>query len=190
MTSYILMLCAPLIGILYSIGEHFKLWDRISGRDKAIEGINRLRSGAGYPVCFIYNDSQDSEIFDALYKRIIKNTTKDNIKGAIRSGHKASLIATIGQPIPITGLPEIWPQEERFFYSENHPVLIAFDVVRNPSKELGNRTNGKGDKACTIKELDDWIRKEESNRKFYIGTLMVGILSISLIVLRSLIQST
>jgi hypothetical protein len=141
MIIYLIIFSVPLIGIIYSIGENFKIWDKISGRDKAIKGINRLRSGAGYPVCFIYNDKQDLEIFDALYRRIFKIITI-NIKIKIKSGEKVSLIAVMGQPTSITGLPQDWLQEDKFFYSENHPVLIAFGTTRDSSGGSDDRTNG------------------------------------------------
>jgi hypothetical protein len=156
-----------------------RFWDKLTGRDKATEGLNRLRSAAGYPKSFIYDDEQDQLIFTALFKRIKKRTTEPNIK----AGHRPSLISTAGQPIPVQGVPPEWSQEERFFYSENHPILVCFGVCRKPSNGV-QAHNGKANKACTLKDLDDWLKEEENNRKFLVGTLMVGILSVTLIIIR------
>ena len=179
MTENALLLIAPLVGILYSVGEHFQIWDKLTGRDKAIEGLRRLRSAAGYPISCIYDDAKDKGIFGALCKRIKRSSPEPNIK----AGHRPSLIATAAQPIPIQGVPPQWSQEEKFFYSENHPVLVCFGVYRKPSNAVEGHT-GKASKACTLKDLDDWLKHELDNRKFFVGTLMVGILSVSLVIVR------
>jgi hypothetical protein len=143
-----LLLLPPLVGILYAVLEHFGVWDRLSGRDKAVEGLRRLRSCAGYPVNWIYNDKEDKRVFEALCKRIKNHTQEAVMRALIDAGGNPMLIATAGHPLPINGVDDKWPQEGKFFYSDNHPVLMGFAVSRSAV-----HNKGKGDKACTLREL-------------------------------------
>jgi len=181
-TEIALLLIAPLVGILYSVGEYFGIWDKLTGRDKAIEGLSRLRSGAGFPKSFIYDDPQDKVIFEALFRRIRRHSLSQDLRAALEK-EKPSMIAPVGAPFHIQGVPQDWPQDRRAFYSENHYVLVGFGAHREGSGGSGKR--GVAYPACSLKDLDDWLKEEESKRKFYVGTLMVAILSTSVILLRA-----
>ena len=180
----LLYLTAPIVGIIYSILEHHGVWDKLTGRNKAMDGLRRLRSGGGYPESFIYNRDSDSKEFNALLKRIRKIAKKNaNTELPTKAGEPV-LISTAGKPIPIEGLPPDWPQKSRFFYSDNYPVLLVFGAL----KEDGGMEGGKAFKACTLKDIDDWIKNEKENRKIYVGTLMIGIIAIALIIIRLMIH--
>jgi hypothetical protein len=180
MVHIALFLLAPLIGIIYSVLEHFGVWDRISGRKSALTGLNRLRNGSGYPTSWIYDDAADREIFESLLRRVRKRTENKRLKEVLNTGSKPSLITTGGAPLSIPQVPYFWPQEHRCLYTENHSVLFVFGVSRS---EQG-RQQGKADRACTLKDIDDWLRDEKENRKFWVGTLTVGTLSVVLIAAR------
>lgn len=51
--SLFLFLAAPVVSLIYLLGEFLGWWDYLSGRDKAIEGFNRLSSTNGYPKSWI-----------------------------------------------------------------------------------------------------------------------------------------
>lgn len=114
-----------------------------------------------------------------MFNRIGKHTKEEELKKAIGAGNRPTLIATGGQPLHIRDVPQFWPQGDRVFYSDNHPIVVVFGVSRSQDRELE-----KGYRACTLKDIDDWLREEKENRKFYIGTLMIGVLSLGLIVAR------
>lgn len=179
-----LLLLAPLVGIFYAVLEHFGVCDRMSGRDKALEGLRRLRSCAGYPVNWIFDDQADKPIFDALFRRIKKHSREEAIISALAAGRRPSLIATAGKPIAIKGVPANWPQDAKFFYSENHPILGVFGVARGMQF-----SQGKAEKTCTLRDMEEWLLMEKKNRDFYVGTLMVGTLSAILIVMQTQLVS-
>ena len=116
-------------------------------------------------------------IFVALEKRISRKTEMPRIAKTIEYGHKPKIIATAGDPIEITSIPTEWPQEERFSYLPNQPVLYIFDAP-------GSKTGEKGDKACTLVELETWLKDERDNRRFWIGVLALGLLSMAIVFLR------
>jgi hypothetical protein len=116
MIVIILYITGPLIVLFYKILEHFNIWNRISGRNNALKGLNRLKDTGGYPISWIYNDNLDKREFDALFKRIKKNTNKTIIKGILNDRNIPSLITTAGNAIFIEGLPSNWKQNEKYYY--------------------------------------------------------------------------
>ena len=167
----ILILVAPLLVIVYRVIKHLGIWDKLIGRDKALEGLKRLRSAAGYPVNWIYENEKDRLMFQALLFRVKKNTTEEKIKAVLADGYCPHLIATAGQPVRIEGIPEVWPQEAKFFYPDNQPVLMVFKVSDNQGKD-------KGEKVCTLGELIGWLDKEKDTLDFWIGVIFFGFLSL------------
>ena len=173
----ILFFIPPVAAILYRWLEHIGVIDKVTGRSFAIDGLKRLQSSSGYPTSWIYNKDNDQKIFAALEKRISKKTSMPKIQKVIKEGHKPKLISTAGSPIEISGVPPDWPQEERLCYLPNQPILYVFDAP-------GTKTGGKGDKACTLEELETWLQEEKDNRLFWLGVFALGLVSIAFTVLR------
>jgi len=170
--KFLLYQSPAIVACIYAALEHFGAIDIITKRKQAIQGLKRLQSGAGYPITFIYNDEEDSAVFNALYKRIKKNIRlKKRISDVLSEGHIPSAIVTAGKPLSIEGLPPEWKQDERTFYSQSHPVLFLFGVKRE------GEGKGKADKACTIQDIEDGLREEKDSRKFWLGVLVIAILS-------------
>lgn len=159
-----------------------RYWTELTGRLLAAEGLERLRSGAGYPVSMIFDDAPDREIFVQLEKRISKRTTSKKIKEILGQGTQPSLISVAGQPVLLIGVPDTWDQKDKCVYLSAHPVLYCFGATRTGGK-------GKADKACSIGELEKWLSDEKENRKFVLGAIVLGILSATFIVLRLVITS-
>lgn len=173
----ILFMLPPFLAIGYRWLEHIGVVDKITGRDKALEGLARLRSTAGFPKSWIYDKDEDQPVFAALEKRISKNTIILKMADTLSHGHRPTLITTAGSPITIQGVPPEWPQEERMTYAPNQPVMYIFDTP-------GTKTDQKGDKVCTLEELDMWLKNEKDNRAFWLGVVLLGLVSISLILVR------
>ncbi len=167
-----LYLAPPIMVLLYKILEYCGFWNHISGRDNAINTLNRLKTATGFPDSFIYNNEKDRKEFDALFTRIKKKTKIKKIIKVLGAGNEPSLLTTGGNPTSLGPLPDGWKQEERFYYSQNHPILMVFE------KE------GKGDKCCTLGELEKWIDDERKNWDFILGTIIVTIFTIASILLR------
>ena len=181
--ALILFLAAPIIALFFALGEYLGWWDDISGRKKAVEGFDRLRSADGFPESFIFAE-EDRKIFNALVKRIARNTRQTNLKQLFAQGEKPSVISVIGKPQPIAGLPKDWKQAERFFYPGEQPIIIVFNWYTTPHGSPGEHPNGKGCLVGTLADLREWLNIEKENRKFWIGTVIVSCVSIGSILLR------
>lgn len=177
---WLLYFSSPAIGLLYAIIEYTGGFDKLTGRKDALEGLERLRSANGFPTSWIYDKPEDKGHFNAIYKRIKKNIRDPQLSSIFTSGSKPSLIVTAGQAIRIDGVKPEWEQGMRSFYSEQHPVLVIFGDVN----EDGGITKGKAERACSLKDIDDWLRDEKENRKFCLGAVVLGLLSISVLALR------
>jgi hypothetical protein len=172
-----LFLAPPALTLLYAVLEHFKVLDRWFGRDHAIEGLERLRSGSGFPKSWIFDDAQDKACFVQLEKRISKMTRSKTIKAILSKGVRPSLITVAGQPVLLTGVPANWETTDKLIYLSGHPVLYTFGVTRSGGE-------GKADRACSLGELEKWLNDEKERRKFFLGAVALGIISITFIVLR------
>jgi hypothetical protein len=178
MIVWLLVLAPPLTAIVYATLEWSGQLDRLTGRNVAVEGLERLRSTAGFPTSWIYDDDIDRKVFSTLEGRISKRTTDAQTRSNLDAGHRPTLIATAGAPVAIQGVPEDWPQEARLFYSDEHPVLYAIGSVR------GGGVPGKATRACTLGELDKWLTSERDGRRLLLGGILVGLLSLSVAAVR------
>jgi hypothetical protein len=101
----ILLSIAPLVTLVFALGEQFGWWDKLTGRSKALEGLERLYSAEGYPKTYIRKDKDEDEaVFRALERRISPRTSDEPIKNLICEGIHPHSITVVGQPIQITGL--------------------------------------------------------------------------------------
>jgi|SRR5690554_369905 len=171
-----LFLAPPILALIYAVIEHYGIVDSLTGRKKALEGLERLRSTAGFPVSILYDDEKDREIFDEIKKRIIK---RKNIVITHGSGSvvEPSAITISGQPIPLLGVPQNWPQEQRFTYAPEQPIMFLYGITRSQG-------NGKSERACSLIELTKWLEQEKDKRKSIIGAIALTLISIAFIVLR------
>lgn len=183
----LLILVLPLLAILYRVIKQFGVWDKLTSRDKAMEGLKRLRSTAGYPVSFIYDNQQDNKVFEALFQRMKRHCRGLKIRSVLDSGSRPYIIATAGEPIEIKGIPPDWSQEARFFYPDNQPILMMFKSPEAPDETQSK--NYMGDKVCTLGELDTWLSEEKDQLDFCIGVILFGTVSIFITIIRIIIIS-
>jgi hypothetical protein len=176
----LLVLASPSLILAYRSIKQFGVWDRLVGRDKAVEGLKRLRSTAGYPVNWIYDKDDDAKIFEAILKRLTKHCKNDKIKPLLHKGLRPTLIATAGSPVEIRDIPPEWPQEDKFFYPDNQPVLVVFQT---------SPFHGKGDKGFTLGDLNGWLSEEKEWLDFAIGTVLLGALALVISITRVLLDS-
>lgn len=171
METVLLYLLAPIIAFMYKILDYYGFWAWITNRNHALEGIRRLKSGKGYPDSWIYNDDKDKKEFNALYRRIKRNTKNAQIKAILKEGHVPSLISIAGEPIVIKGLEPKCPLEHKISYIGNHPIMLIFNVDRSGGK-------GKGGRCCSLEELEGWINNEKRLWDFWAGVVVLSVLSI------------
>jgi len=181
----ILSLAAPVVGLLYAIGEYSGVVDRLSGREQALAGLRRLENATGYPRSWIFAKAADQQIFNALFARVKRHVPKDTARALRQAGLKPLLITAGGAPLQLTGLPPEWEQKDRAFYSSGHPVLLIYG---SRVDDHGSLPDGKAQRVCSIGELTDQLEREKANWRFYVGTLMTALLSVAFILLRFTIK--
>jgi len=184
----ILALSPPILSIIYAVLEYLRFIDWLTGRMYAIKGLERLQRTTGFPKSWIYNDENDRRIFKNLEKRMSRKTKQEKIKNVLSKSFKPSLITTAGNPTPIYGIPDEWPQDEKFFYPDNQPILYIFHPEKGKTMKRGEPFKGKGDKVCTLGELSKWLEKEKVNRLFIIGILVISLFSLTILILKIYIQ--
>jgi hypothetical protein len=172
-----LFLASPLLAIIYAYWEYSGLLDQWLGRKAALEALDRLKSARGYPDSWIYNDNKDIELFTALEKRISKKTQVDEIRKVLAEGHQPSCITVGGDPVPIAGVPQAWNSAHKGAYTPAHPVMYLFNVTRDDGQ-------GKVGLVCTLGELEKWLSDEKDARKYCLGSLALGLITIIFIVWR------
>jgi hypothetical protein len=151
------------------------LVDKITGRELRISGLKRLQNCTVFPEGWIFNDNIDTAEFNALIKTIKANTKSKKLQSVFKREHNPTLIMTAGDPYQISGIDPKWDLQEKSFYTNNYPVMVIFGINRNGG-------SGKGEKACTLGELEKWIDDEKKNREFWIGSFAIYLLSIGLII--------
>lgn len=166
---------APIITLLYKLLDYNKWIDKVTGRTFRISGLKRLQTCTGFPNGWIYNDEKDKEEYTALMKIIKENTKSEKLKSILKKESQPSIIITAGDPHILNGIDPKWELHEKAYYSNNHPVMVIFGV----SREGGS---GKGEKACTLGDLEKWIEDEKRTREFWIGAFAISLLSIGLII--------
>lgn len=178
MNIILLYTLGPILILIYKVLEYLNVWNKITGRNKALSGIERLKSVSGFPQSFIYDEEPDKKEFEALYKRIKKNSKNEKIRSLIKEGNRPSLLTPAGSPIMFRGVPLEWEQKNKGFYSSNHSVLMIFGVTRNGSDK------GNAERCCTLGELEKWIDLEKKAWEFWLGVVVMSIFSIASIIWR------
>ena len=168
----------PIIVLIYKILEYFNFWNYLTKRKYTLSGLDRLKNPSGIPKSCIYNKDTDKKEFNALFKRIKRNTKIDKIKNVLKEGNKPTLLIVGGYPIPFQGIPPEWKQENKAFYSSNHSVLMIFDVTQNGTGK------GKAERCCTLGELEKWIDSEKKKWDFWLGVVIMTIFSVASIIWR------
>lgn len=170
----ILIVLGPLIGILYATLDYLGVIDKWTKLNYAEQALARLESTAGFPQSWIFNDSLDQKHFKEIFRIIKKRTKQGKIIKVLEEGHKPSLLTVGGTPIRVNGIPENWSQEEKYNYTDSHPIILAFNVQRSTDSKA------KGDKVCTIGELRTWVKKEKDKYSYIVGAIVIGLIAIAL----------
>ncbi len=176
----ILSVTAPVVGLLYAIGEYSGILDRLSGRKQALTGLRRLQDATGFPRSWIFAEGSDLRVFNALLSRLRKHVSKETASAFKQAGLKPFLISVGGEPLHLNGVPADWQQKDRVYYSSGHPVLLIY----GSRVDHGSVSNGIAERVCSVGELTNQLEREKANWRFYVGALMTALLSVALIIIR------
>jgi hypothetical protein len=172
-----LIVTPPILAITYAIAEHLGWMDRLTGRKAASDGLKRMRAATGFPQAWIFDDEEDRREFSALEARISRKTQVEKIKKVLAEGARPSCILIGGEPIPLAGVSPEWPLEYRRVYLPEHSVMYMFGVTRAGGP-------GKAERVCTIAELEKWLAEEKDSRRYKVGALAIGLISLVFLLLR------
>ncbi|MCE8032183.1 hypothetical protein [Halomonas sp. MCCC 1A11057] len=111
------------------------------------------------------------------FLRISRKTRVEKMRKVLTEGHRPSCITVGGEPIPISGLPPEWESAQKRAYTPAHSVMYLFNVTRYGGQ-------GKGERVCTLGELEKWLADEKDVRKYYLGAVALGFIAITFIALR------
>jgi hypothetical protein len=151
----VVLISIPLVSFLYGFGEFFQIWDRITGREAATDGYNRLQTGSGYPKILI---SRGDPEFEPLLKLIFKHSDNTEASKYQSEGHVPSAItrAFIRKP----SMSGMYQPDMSF-------VCVFFETKDENCKNIG-----------TMPELLQWIEGSRNKEHFYVNTVLIFLLSI------------
>jgi hypothetical protein len=173
----ILPLIVPILSIFYACGDYFAWWDNLSGRLIAVEGLKRLSSPKGFPEIII---SDDEAIFRDLFKFIVQKTDNNKICERLRNGKSPSAIVRIGgtlSPDVGSNLPPDWPNPK--FAPASSPIAVVY----NYRKPYGKIESANIEAVGNLGNLRDWIADSRNSERFYVASLLLGLLSVVVIVM-------
>lgn len=171
-----LQLSIPLIALIYGLGSYLDWWDSLSGRSAALAWYTRLSSNEGCPEIFIFDSEPE---FRGLYGFLKSRITAKEFLSLDENKKVPSLIARVGGTLGHelqSQVPPTWPNVR--YVPDTLPIVFIYGVSKETS-----RTQGTGYMACSLGDLRRWIEKSRETERFWVTTILFGVLSISLILL-------
>jgi hypothetical protein len=163
-----------ILSMLYAVGDFCGWWDRLAGRDNCRRAVSRLASTKGFPESFIYKGETE---FDDLLRLAERKTQNEVAKSQLHS--KSVVYFTRGDiSISFKGrLPEEYPNQ--YLVPDISPVLAATGVLRKDKGVNGGTAFWLG----TIGDFRQWIDETRASERFWVQSVLLGLLSISIALL-------
>jgi hypothetical protein len=168
------------LALVYAGGDHFKLWDSLTGRTTILQAWDRLTFSRGGLKIVIFDDEP---LFEELCDFIEDRSMNDSIRVRRQIGSHPTAIARMGD----TQTPAIgdhrpgWPE---FWQAlQTSPVIFIYGHTRS---QISSRAGFPGDQtyfACTLRDLRDWVNESRGREWFLVSTLLVGLLSLAVAIL-------
>jgi len=170
-----------MLSLLYATGEYWQWWEHVSGRYLALKGIERLYSSENMPKIMIFADDPE---FPPIFKIILSKTNK---QFAIQKYGMPSAIARVGGPLRPQGwdanLPPDYPNPD--FIPNSSPVVLLYGYSKKEYPKIPKVVGARLVPVCQLQDLDNWIRESRDSERFWVSTLLIGILSVIVVVLDS-----
>ena len=147
------------------------------GRKLALQGVNRLASPRNFPDIIIFNDETE---FKNLFSLIIAKTANFDVIQLAHKGILPTAIVRVGGTLkPDVGdsLPDGWPNPK--FVPDSSPVGFAYNYSRPPGPIKGEDFKPIGN----LGDVRHWINDSRNRERFFVATILIGILSIVIIIL-------
>ena len=167
----------PLIAIIYGVGDYFDWWDNLFGRTAALSGYNRLSSNEGYPKIIIFRDESE---FKGLYQFLKSRISAKEFINLKEDKKVPDVIVRVGGALGHELQKQLPPEWSNVTYvPDTLPICFTYGV----SRETGDM-KGSGFKVCSLGDLRRWIEESRETERFWVTTILIGVLSVSLILLR------
>jgi len=170
----ILACILPAIVVSYGLGDYFGWWDQVSGRSIAGRGAARLASGKGYPDMYIYQEELE---FPPLKRIIDQHSVNPQLIARRAASQEPTLITCTPIRRDKTTLPKGWP--DFFFVPSSSPVLYVYGDSR-ASTFNSNQVIWVG----TLADLPRWIDASRNSERFWVSTIILGIMGILVAILQ------
>lgn len=179
-TYRILLGCiVPILSLIYATGEHLQWWEHISGRYLAIKGIERLYSPENMPKILIFADDPE---FRPLFNLIRLKTSKQI---DVQNSNMPSAVTRVGGPLRPQGwetnLPTDYPNPD--FIPNSSPVVFIYGYSRKDWPRTPKAVNARIVPVCQLQDLDNGIIESREFQRFWVSTLLIGILSVIVVIL-------
>jgi len=166
-------LIVPFLSLLYGVGDYYNLWDHLFGRKAAMDGYRRLSQLFGPSGLII---EQREPEYAAVYKILVSYTTNKTIQEFHRLGKRPHSITRVGGPMGADltkQIPEGWPDVR--FVPGTLPLIFVYG---DPHKG-----SGKAFRVGTLDELREGLAKSKATERFFVTTILIGLLSVILALL-------
>jgi hypothetical protein len=172
----------PTFSVLYAAGAHYHCWDRLTGRDIASQGIERLSSPKNYPTTCVFADERE---FRSLLKLILSNTNNSDAVKSYGSGKRPSAILRVGGSVQPPGFdgkndPTL-PNPD--FVPDSEPVVFFYGYSRadfpKNLKDVGATQSSVGQLA----DLRRWIQESRELERFIAANVLIWILAFVVVLL-------
>lgn len=170
-----LPLLVPVLGILYGAGDFFHIWDQLTGREYALAAYERFSSNKNFPTIIIHDNEPE---FMGVYRFIVNHTGSVEVRELhskkIFPQHMVRVGGTMGHDIEKDS-PKTWPSPR--FVPEASPVAFIYPKVSD--KDVIFRVSSVG-------EIKQWAEKSRETERFWVTTILIGLLSIIMVVIEQL----
>jgi len=165
--AYSIALAVPVLSLIYAAGDYRGWWESLRGRAMARNGLARLSSNKGYPVCWIYSDEMQ---FPELERFLRTKTKNQPVRELAEQGITPSLISVGAVNQDSVPVPENWPSTR--FVPGTSPILFIYGVTREGGK-------GKAAWVASLDELRQWLNHEREVERYSVQSVLLGLLAVA-----------
>lgn len=159
----------PMLTIIYGLGEINHWWDILSGRQKLLYSYERLSSGNGFPISWIYENEFE---FKPLRNFIESKTKNSQIKQLKSQGIEPSLITIDGGGIVKWPVPENWPKALKV-PPETQIMFLYGSINKNKGIDKGKATW-----VGSLNEFSGWLNSDVEKQRFLVTIFLINMLVI------------
>lgn len=171
-----LSLAVALSAITYATGDYLAWWDGLTGRADIILVLNRLTYNQGGSKVWVFDDEIDMR---KVMNFICDYTIDDSLVSLTNQDRLPSAFSRMGYATKpdIGDHPEGWPS--LYIAYPTSPVVAVYEYSRGQMSHMEPIDFNKTAFVGTLIDLTDWVEQDRSRERFWIGTLLLSLLSLA-----------